>query len=344
MLKVRVRRLMVLLAALLTALTVAVCVALKLVTDVMALRAEDLVQAAAHEPDLRRIADLTTRIEQWSRAADSIAWATGTLVLLSSFAIVAGMYRFMFRPLLNLASSMERFTSGDRETRAETSPAVELSVAADNFNHMADIITGQHARMLDFLSGAAHELKDPMQVMRISLREFAPDKPLPSEPLVRKRLALVEREVDRLERMVETHLDASTVEWKRLDLQQGRRDIRILAQHVAQLYETFSNVHQVRLSVPDKPVCVFADPDRLSQVFHTLVSNAIEYSPRGGIIQMHVAVERDRAVFRVTDHGIGIAEKDIALIFEPFQRVRQQDSPGTPVALSVARRIVEAYV
>jgi signal transduction histidine kinase len=156
---------------------------------------------------------------------------------------------------------------------------------------------------------------------------------------------LLGREVDRLERMVETYLDASNVEWKRLDLQQGRQDARLLLQQVVRLYETFSSIHRVTLSVPEQPVWVFSDPDRLSQVFHTLLSNAIEFSPRGGIIEAALTIEQNEAVARVTDHGIGIAEEDVPKIFEPFQRLRgaHQRGPGASVALSVARRIVEGH-
>jgi two-component system, OmpR family, sensor histidine kinase MtrB len=343
--KVRLRRLAIAFSALLTVLTLCACAALKIVTDIMAVRAEDLARVAQHSRDVGQLAELESRIESWSRVADYIGWGVGTLVLAGSLLIVAGMYHYVFRPLLDVAASMKRFTGGEREVRAKTSAGLELATAADNFNEMADIITGQHTRMLDFLGGAAHELKDPVQVMRVALQEFAPGRALPAESLMRSRLAVLSREVDRLERMVETYLDASNVEWKRLDLQQGRQDLRQLAQQVVRLYETFSSIHRVSLSVPEQAVCVFSDADRLSQVFHTLLTNAIEFSPQGGIVEASVTVEGNEAIVGVTDHGIGISEKDLARIFEPFQKLAaaHQTGPGASVALAVARRIVEAH-
>jgi signal transduction histidine kinase len=240
---------------------------------------------------------------------------------------------------------MKRFTQGDRAVRAETSRSLELSTAADVFNEMADVVTGQHERMLDFLGGATHELEDPVHVMRAALEEFAREKRFPPEQLARQRLAAVSSELDRLERMVGSLRDTSNVEWRRLDLQQGRHDFRTIVHQVSRLYETFSQLHRVSVSLPERPVWVFADPDRLSQVIHTLLTNAIAFSPRGGVVEASLCVEGQEAILRVTDHGIGTSEEQLALIFEPFQRVSTalQYAPGVSVSLSVARRIVQAH-
>jgi signal transduction histidine kinase len=128
-------------------------------------------------------------------------------------------------------------------------------------------------------------------------------------------------------------------------LQQGRQDLRELAEHVTKMYERFSDVHRITMSMPDQPVWVYAHPDRLQQVIHTLLANAIAFSPRGGVVETTLEVEGQEAVFSVTDHGIGISEQDIPTIFEPFQKLSgaHQNAPGNAVALSVAQRIVQAH-
>jgi signal transduction histidine kinase len=343
--KFRLSRLAMVLSALLTVLTLLACSALKIVTDIMAIRAEQLAHEAVTDRDIHRLAWLDGRIENWSRAADYIAWGVAMLVLAGTFVAILGSYKYVFRPLFGLSTSMKRFTAGDREARAGTSHGIELATAADNFNQMADIITGQHDRMLEFLGGAARELKDPVHLMQVALQEFAPDRRLPNEPLMRQRLAIFTRELSRLDRMVDNYLDASNVEWKRLDLQQGREDLRLLAQHVTKMYERFSDVHRITLSVPEQPVWIFAHADRFQQVLHTLLANAIAFSPRGGVVETVLVVEGKEAVLSVTDHGIGISEEDLPTIFEPFQKLSgaHQNAPGNAVALSVAQRIVQAH-
>jgi signal transduction histidine kinase len=315
------------------------------VTDVMAWRAQQLGQVALTGHDPHRLAWLDGRIENWSRASDYVAVGVTTLVVAGSVVAVAGMYRHVFRPLFDLSASMKRFTAGDRDARAQTSHGVELASAAENFNEMADIITGQHARMLRFLEGAARELKNPVHVMKMSLQEFGPNRPLPNEQMIRQRLAIQSRELDRLDRMVDNYLDAGGVEWKRLDLQLGRQDLRPLVEEVTEMYDRFSDVHRVTLSVPQQPVRVLGNPDRLTQVVHTLISNAIGFSPRGGVVEVALCVQGKEAILRVTDHGIGIGEGELPTIFEPFQKLSgvHREAPGASVALSVAQRIVHAH-
>jgi signal transduction histidine kinase len=343
--KFRLSRLAIALSLMLTALTLLACSALKIVTDIMALRAENLAHEALSSRDPQRLTWLDGRIETWSTTADYVAWGVASLVVAGSLTAMVGAYIHVFRPLFDLSSSMKKFTAGDRQARAGTSNGIELATAADNFNQMADIITGQHERMLEFLGGAARELKDPVHLMQVALQEFAPNRPLPNEALTRQRIAVLSRELTRLDRMVDNYLDSSNVEWRRLDLQQGRQDFRAIVEQVTKMYERFSDVHRVTLSVPEQPVWIFANPDRFHQVVHTLIANAIAFSPRGGVIEAVLGTEKKEAVFSVTDHGIGIAEKDIPTIFEPFQKVSgaHQNAPGNAVALSVAQRIVQAH-
>jgi signal transduction histidine kinase len=346
----RLSRLALAFSIFLTTLVVVACVALKFVPDVMAARATQLANAALTARDPPQLIELNAGIENWTRLSDNLALVIGGLVLGGIFIVLFAAYQYVLRPLFALAASMKRFTAGDREARAEPSPCVELATAADNFNEAADIITGQHERMLDFIAATTFELKDPVQVMRAALKETAPDEPPPTVPLMRQRLILVSRELDRLERLVDNYLDASRVEWKRLDLQQDRQDFGALVQEVSRFYEAFSRVHRMELSLPEEPVWVFADIERLSQVIHTLLTNAIAFSPRGGTVDVRLELGSDEsgercALLSVTDHGIGLSEGDVDAIFEPFQKMSSalQRSPGVSVALSVARRIVQAH-
>jgi signal transduction histidine kinase len=288
-----------------------------------------------------------TRIRVWDVAGDWIGWSVAAAVVLGAVLILVGMFRYVFRPLLELVTSMKQFAEGDRDARAPPSRAAELATAADNFNEMADVITGQHERMIDYLGGIAGELRNPVQIIRTTLEELGPKSPLPAEDKLRARHSVVLRELSRLEQTVDNFLDVSRMQWARLDLQQGKTDVREVLRSVARLYETFSVAHQVNLTNPDEPVCVYADSDRLSQVFSTLVAHAIEFAPRGGIVNVEVATRDGVAVVTVTDQGVGIPHEELGKMFEPFH-TRTTTPPKAPsgapiVALSVARRIVEAH-
>ena len=116
---------------------------------------------------LREIADTEGRrggeeqagVHAWSRIADIIGWAVAIVVTLSSAAALFVSYHGTINPLLALTRAMKSFALGDRSARAEPSDAIELATAAENFNEMADIISGQHKRMLDYLGSISREIR-----------------------------------------------------------------------------------------------------------------------------------------------------------------------------------------
>jgi two-component system, OmpR family, sensor histidine kinase MtrB len=325
----------------------------RVVTEIVTAPLETALASLAdlRRADANRMRDEETHISAWTRTADLIAWPVVILVVVLSAALAAGMYWILLRPLLDLSTAMKRFSQGDRSARAGSSCARELASAADNFNEMADIISGQHTRMLDFLGAVSKTLQKPLRAMRGSLAEVGPDKALQPEARTRHTLATLSQELERLDQLVLGFLDASRVEWQRLDLQQTSKDVRGLLTRIVQVYETFSPVHRLSLAVPEQPVCIRFDEGRMSQVLHTLLGNAIQYSPGGGVVNVVLATEPDatsheqkRAVLSVTDHGVGIPPEHVGKIFEAFHNVQseRQPRPGA-VALSVAKRIVEAH-
>jgi signal transduction histidine kinase len=80
-------------------------------------------------------------------------------------------------------------------------------------------------------------------------------------------------------------------------------------------------------------------------VLTNLVSNAIKYSPQGGLVHVTLESQEQHVVLSVSDSGIGISEEDQARIFEPFRRsgASRDLVPGAGLGLFVARRIVEAH-
>jgi two-component system, OmpR family, sensor histidine kinase MtrB len=291
-----------------------------------------------------RVADEQARVESWSRRADWIAWVVGVWVILGSAAVVFTTYKLLFRPLFELVESMTHFAGGQRNARAVPSTAIELASAADTFNDMAGVVTGEQSRLLDFAGCVAREIGDRVHVLRMTVEELKPDRPLPPEATLRARIERVGREVDWLERTVESFLDASRAEWEQVDVQRQRLDVRPLVEEVVRIYEPFSSIHQVLAKVPEQPVRIDFDGEQLSHVLNTLVWNAINYSPSGGVVEVAVAADRGEAIVAVTDHGIGVPKEDLERIFEPFhKRTQRGPHPGATVALSVARRIVHAH-
>jgi signal transduction histidine kinase len=104
--------------------------------------------------------------------------------------------------------------------------------------------------------------------------------------------------------------------------------------------------HPLGVEIPDEPLPCWADPDRVTEVLENLLSNAVKYSPEGGDVVLELRRERETAVVRVTDRGIGIAPKDQERLFRPFSRVRDQRTAGiqgSGLGLYICERIVRAH-
>ena len=282
---------------------------------------------------------------RWDRLSNVLGSGVAAAILLGVGATLLWIRSSAFRPVLALAAAMRRFGAGDKQARAPEIGPDELREIARCFNAMAASLDRQHEREMTFLAGVAHDLRNPLQALKLSLAMVPPDEPLPPEERVQRTLALFRRQVDRLERMVGDFLDTARIEAGKLDLKRDRHDARELVGRAFELFESSSAAHALRMDVPDEPVMIDCDAERVEQVLDNLVSNAIKYSPSGGEVAIRLERRGEDAIISVSDRGLGIAPEERARVFEPFQRSGASAStiPGVGIGLSVARRIVDAH-
>ena len=283
--------------------------------------------------------------EQWNRRADLAALAsTGTLALVVA-GLAVGARRNVYLPLSSLARTLQRFGAGDIATRAAGAGPVEVVTIAEAFNEMADAIASQRKQQLDFLAAVAHDLRNPLATIKLSVVRLGGGRSaLPGERATRT-LELVNRQLDRLERMVGDLLDAARVEAGELTLHPNACDLRDVARDAAELYAPASTRHQLDVDIPDEPLDGAFDAARVQQVLDNLLSNAIKYSPVGGRVRLVLRREGNDAIVTVTDEGVGIPPEELSRLFEPFQRAPsgRKVAHGVGLGLWVTRRIVEAH-
>ncbi|WP_257451642.1 sensor histidine kinase [Archangium lipolyticum] len=284
------------------------------------------------------------RADQWDQLANIAGVGAAAFLVLGGAALLLWFRRSVFRPLLDISLAMRRFGGGRKRTRAPEAGPTELREIARTFNDMANSLGRQQEEQLTFLAGVAHDLRNPLSALKMSAALVTSDRPLPEDRL-RKTMALVRRQVARLDRMVGDLLDATRIEAGRFELSLEDRDARELAREVVELYLAGGSSHDLRLVLPEEPVLLRADATRVEQVLHNLVSNALKYSPMGSRVDVLVERSGDEAVLSVVDRGIGISQEELRNLFAPFRRTgrARETAPGVGLGLSVARRIVEAH-
>ncbi len=192
----------------------------------------------------------------------------------------------------------------------------------------------------EFLSTAAHEFKTPLAVIKAYAQ------------LMRRRdtteeqaLAVIERQVNRLSRLVQQMLDASRL---RLDGGGGRHerfDLSALAGEIVEAMRRTAPRHALSVRA-DGPAPVLGDRDRIGRVLTCLVDNAVRFSPSGGDVEARVEARDREVTVAVRDHGVGIPEDRQAQMFERFYRAHAgtpQDYGGLGVGLDLAREIVQRH-
>jgi signal transduction histidine kinase len=198
----------------------------------------------------------------------------------------------------------------------------------------------------EFLATLAHELRNPLAPIRsgLQLLRLAP----PGGEPARQALGIMERQVHHLVRLLDDLMEVSRITQGQVRLRKETVDLAGAVHAALEASRPLMSAaaHQLELDLPAEPIPVLADPVRLSQVLSNLVNNAAKYTPDGGRIRVSARRERDRAVLRVRDNGIGIAPEMLPRVFEKFAQLPgalARSHGGLGIGLSLARTLVELH-
>lgn len=238
--------------------------------------------------------------------------------------------------------------SGERVLEAVAGTTRFFKIRGQDMDHQRAIVTiediTEKSRIdtvqTDFVANLSHELKTPIGAVAALADSLNGE----TETEVVWRLAeRIVTESHRMSRIVDDLLDLSRVEfggtdeWTEIDLGPVLVEVVSTNQHSAKR-------QGLGLSLTGSAeLMVRGDRSHLVSVFSNLVDNAIKYSEAGGIVLVESMIQGDEIVVNVTDHGIGIAERDQKRIFERFYRVdkaRSRATGGTGLGLSIVRHIV----
>lgn len=297
---------------------------------------------AVRELNAIAVEDSLARAAEMNRSATVFAVLLSVAMTLGVIGLVLAFRRHLDRPLATIAAAIGRFRAGEA-VRVPEDHLAELRRIAVNFNQMSAALLRRRQDQLTFVAGVAHDLRNPLNALKLGLAAIAADQGL--APRSREVLTRLDRQIDRLAGQLADLLDATRVEAGELALERTPHDLRDVVRDAVDMAAPTSREHELTFVAPDGPVLVDGDPVRLSQVVGNLLSNAIKYSPGGGRVIASLRRERDEAVLEVTDFGVGIPPDQLETIFAPFQRGADAGrvAPGAGLGLSVVRRIVAAH-
>ena len=192
----------------------------------------------------------------------------------------------------------------------------------------------------EFLALLGHELRNPLAPIRTALELMRLRYP---EHAIRER-EVIERQVAHMMRLVDDLLDLARIARGSITLRREPRDLAAVDESAAEIASPLLEQHQHRLLL-DVPagLAVDVDPVRFTQVVANLLTNAAKFTPRGGRITVRGRLQGDEVTLQVVDTGIGIEQRDLERIFEPFvQAIGHHDHAygGLGLGLSLVRDLV----
>jgi len=197
----------------------------------------------------------------------------------------------------------------------------------------------------EFLAVLAHELRNPLAPMRnaaqyLKLRELA-------DPGIKRSVEMVERQVTHMARLIDDLLDVSRIARGVLTLQLEAVDLGEVAAAALEVSrdDVESRGHTLVVELPQAPVWLRADRDRLIQVFCNLISNAVKYTPPGGRLEFAARTMDGMLEVAVKDSGVGIPREKLSEIFELFAQVNRslERQGGLGIGLTLARDLVQLH-
>ncbi len=197
----------------------------------------------------------------------------------------------------------------------------------------------------DFAAAVSHELRTPLTSILgyLELLDENPDR-TPEDAVY---LAVVQRNAERLMRLVGDLLLVAEVEDRVLALELDDVDLRDLARECVLAAMPAADKRRIELELRvESPERLHADPVRLAQMMDNLVSNAIKFTPEGGRVTITTTSRGRQAVFEVADSGIGISSADQVQLYDRFFRTRDaavRATPGTGLGLTITKAIVDAH-
>ncbi|WP_217587431.1 cell wall metabolism sensor histidine kinase WalK [Lentibacillus saliphilus] len=198
----------------------------------------------------------------------------------------------------------------------------------------------------EFVSNVSHELRTPLTTMK-SYIEALTDGAWEDKQIAPKFLHVTQNETERMIRMVTDLLQLSRMDSKENTLHKEKVDFISYFHDVIDRFALNAADHfTLKRQLPPSPLYVWIDKDKMTQVLDNIISNAIKYSPEGGVIHLVLKKQKRSVTVSIKDEGIGIPPEKQDKIFDRFyraDRARSRKLGGTGLGLAIAKELVDAH-
>lgn len=269
-----------------------------------------------------------------------------TMLGIVVFGLIAIVFSYFFskqitEPIESLRSAADRIRQNEFDITLDDSPFDELQSLNANMQYLASSLRQQEDARRSYAQDISHELRTPLTNMQLHV-EAMKDGIIPSD---KKNWEQIEANITQLtllvERLKNTFREASLVAAEEIRF----IDCSALTERVIDSFEPrIVQKNGAFVRAIDPAISLQTDERLFSQILSNLLSNAIKAIEEGGQIRVALNADRKYVVLTVTDNGVGIAQNNLAHLFDRFYRVdssRNRAAGGQGLGLSITRNIVQ---
>ena len=201
-------------------------------------------------------------------------------------------------------------------------------------------------RKTEFLATLAHELRNPLAPLKMSL-SLLQTRPLPPEA-ARPHYERMGRQIDHMVRLISDLMEVSRITRGKIELQPRSLDLSAVVRDAIELSRPLLEAarHTLQVRIADGDWRVMGDSVRLTQVFSNLFNNAAKYTPPGGVVEVEIEGQPPLVRVRVRDNGVGLEGSMLDDIFGMFVQVSgsaRAAQGGLGIGLTLVRKLVELH-
>lgn len=218
--------------------------------------------------------------------------------------------------------------------------AVQAAIALDN-TKLFEQVKSLSDKKDEFIALASHELKTPMTTIKGYLQILAKTE---RDKLGKLFLDKSLYQVEKLNNLVDDLLHMSRIEAGKLEFNLEDFDLCLLLKEQAETFRYSCDTHELLTELPESPVFINGDRQRIEQVITNLLSNAVKYSPGAKLVEIKLYVEDSRAILRIKDQGIGLTAEQQGLIFTRFYRAEgTKGISGLGLGLYLTKQVIDRH-
>ena len=270
-------------------------------------------------------------------------YAVAVMLIIAAMIAIFMAYRIS-TPVLNAARRAQQISMGKYTVEGHVaSDITELQTLIESVDRLGKGLEEQEELRKRLMSDIAHELRNPVTVIKSHLEAIEDGvwKPTP------ERIRLTVSEVDRLSQLIREVEKLTSIEGAAHSLSVEDTDVSSVVEKASLVFDPLYKNKGIELRREIEPgIMVQIDGAKIQQVVENLLSNALRYTDAGGSVTVSLMDGEKEVTVSVADTGIGIAAKDLPYIFERFYRTdvsRARTSGGIGIGLAIVKAIVEAH-